>query len=185
MAELADRPAILVSPPALLVGVPLIGALVHYFAWTVALLPPVPARAVGLILIIGSRVLAQAARNAFRRVGTNVLPAQPTVALATEGPYRYTRNPIYLSHLVLYAGAALLVHGAAPLLLLPLVAFGLQWVVVRPEEQYLQRKFGDAYAAYCQRVPRWLWRFPAAAARLAPAAGERVPPAGGVAGQMN
>ena len=155
MAEPTDRPDILVSPPALLAGVLVIGALVHYLAWTIAPLPPVPARVVGVGLVISSRVLAQAARNAFRRVGTNVLPTQPTIALATDGPYRYTRNPIYLSHLVLDVGAALLVDGAAPLLLLPLVAIGLHWAVVRPEEQYLQRKFGDAYAAYCQRVPRW------------------------------
>ena len=155
MAEPADRPAILVAPPALLAGTLLIGALVHYVAWSVALLPPVPARVIGALLVVGSRLVAQAARRAFRKVGTNVLPTQPTIALATEGPYRYTRNPIYLSHLVLYAGTALLVNGAAPLLLLPLVAIGLHWAVVRPEEQYLQRKFGHAYTLYCQRVPRW------------------------------
>ena len=155
MAEPDNRPAILVSPPALLARILLIGALVHYFAWTIALLPPLPARVVGALLVIGSRVLAQAARRAFHRVGTNVLPTQPTNALATDGPYRYTRNPIYLSHLVLYVGAALLVNGAAPLLLLPLVAIGLHWAVIRPEEQYLQRKFGHAYTVYCQRVPRW------------------------------
>ncbi len=155
MAEPTDRPAILVSPPALLVGILLIGALVHYLAWPIALLPPVPARVIGAVLVIGSRVFAQAARNAFRRIGTNVLPTQPTLALATDGPYRYTRNPIYVSHLVLFVGAALLVNGVAPLLLLPLLAIGLHWGVVRPEERYLQDKFGPAYAAYCQRVPRW------------------------------
>ncbi len=156
MAEPADRPAILVSPPALLAGILLIGALIHYFAWTVALLPPVPARILGAALVVGARVWAQAARNAFRRVGTNVLPTQPTIALATDGPYRYTRNPIYLSDLVLYLGAALLVNGAAPVVLMPLVAIGLHWGVVRPEEQYLHRKFGSGYTAYCQRVRRWL-----------------------------
>jgi protein-S-isoprenylcysteine O-methyltransferase Ste14 len=134
----------------------LIGALVHYFAWTIALFPPLPARVIGAVLVIGARTLAQAARNAFRRVGTNVLPTQPTIALATDGPYRYTRNPIYLSDFVLYVGAALLVNGVAPLLLLPLVAIGLHWGVVRPEEQYLVRKFGHTYSEYCQRVPRWL-----------------------------
>ncbi len=156
MAEPADRPAILVSPPGLLAGILLIGALIHYSAWTVALLSPVPARILGAGLVVGARVWAQAARNAFRRVGTNVLPTQPTIALATDGPYRYSRNPIYLSDLVLYVGAALLVNGAAPLLLMPLLAIGLHWGVVRPEEQYLERKFGSAYTAYCQRVRRWL-----------------------------
>jgi len=156
MAELADRPAILVAPPVLLAGMLLIGALVHYFAWTIVLCPPLPARIVGAVLVIGARVLAQAARNAFRRAGTNVLPTQPSITLATDGPYRYTRNPIYLSDFVLYVGATLLVNGVAPLLLLPLVAIGLNWGVVRPEEQYLGRKFGHTYSEYCQRVPRWL-----------------------------
>lgn len=156
MPEPLDRPAVLVSPPALLLGILLIGALVHYFIWTVALLPPWPARILGALLIIGSRVFAQAARRAFRRVGTNVLPSQPSTALATDGPYRHTRNPIYLSHLVLYLGAALIVNGAAPLVLLPLLAIGLHWGVVRPEERYLQHKFGEPYTAYCQRVRRWV-----------------------------
>ncbi len=155
MAEPADRAAVVVSPPALLAGTLLVGALVHYLAWPIALLPPVPARLVGAILVVGSRVYAQAARNALRRAGTNILPSQPTLALTTDGPYRYTRNPIYVSHVVLYVGAALLVNGAAPLLLLPLVAIGLHWGVVRPEERYLQRKFGEAYTQYCQQVPRW------------------------------
>jgi protein-S-isoprenylcysteine O-methyltransferase Ste14 len=155
VVEPPDRPAIRVSPPGLLVGLLLIGALLHYFAWSVALLPPVAARVIGIVLVIGSRIFAQYARHAFRRVDTNVLPTQPTTALATDGPYRYTRNPIYLSHLVLYVGAALLVNGTAPLLLLPLLAVGLHWGVVRPEEQYLQRKFGQAYSTYCARVPRW------------------------------
>ncbi len=155
MPEPLDRPAVRVSPPALLVGLLLIGVLVHYFVWTVALLPPWPARVLGVLLIIGSRVFAQLARRAFHRVGTNVLPSQPSTALATDGPYRYTRNPIYLSHLVLYVGAALVVNGVAPLVLLPLLAIGLQWGVVRPEEQYLQRKFGEPYGEYCQRVRRW------------------------------
>jgi protein-S-isoprenylcysteine O-methyltransferase Ste14 len=155
MVEPPDRPAIRVSPPGLLVGLLLIGALLHYFAWSVALLSPLAARVTGIALVIGSRVFAQYARHAFRRVHTNVLPTQPTTALATDGPYRYTRNPIYLSHLVLYAGAALLVNGAAPLLLLPLLAVGLHWGVVRPEEEYLQRKFGQAYSTYCAKVPRW------------------------------
>ncbi len=156
MPEPADRPAIHISPPALLLGLLLIGSLFHYFVWRVALLPPVTARVLGVVLVVGSRVYAQLARRAFRRAGTNVLPTQPTIALATDGPYRYTRNPIYVSHLVLYAGAALLVNGAAPLLLLPVLALGLHWAVVLPEERYLEGKFGDAYAAYCASVPRWL-----------------------------
>jgi len=156
MAEPPDGPAIVASPPVLLVGILLLGALVHYSLWTVAVLPAWPARILGAVLVIGSRVFAQMARRAFRRVGTNVLPSQPTTAIATDGPYRYTRNPIYVSHLVLYVGAALLVNGAAPLLLLPVLAIALHCGVVRPEEQYLERKFGQAYVAYCQRVPRWL-----------------------------
>jgi protein-S-isoprenylcysteine O-methyltransferase Ste14 len=157
MPESTDRPDILVLPPVLVGGVLLMGLGVHHFLWTVEPLPVTLARPMGLTLFISSGLLAHLAHRAFQRVGTNVLPTKPTLAIATDGPYRHTRNPLYLAALGVYLGVALWVDSAILLLLVPIVAFGLHWGVVLPEERYLERKFGAAYTTYRARVRRWLW----------------------------
>jgi protein-S-isoprenylcysteine O-methyltransferase Ste14 len=92
----------------------------------------------------------------MRRAGTNIRPDQPTLALVTDGAFRFSRNPLYLAAAGLYVGVALLVHALWPLvLLIPMLAV-LQWGVVAREERYLEAKFGDAYRAYKARVRRWL-----------------------------
>ena len=156
MRESSDRPDILVLPPVLVGSVLLIGLAVHYFLWTVEPLPVTLARPLGLTLFIASGLLAHLAHRAFQRVGTNVLPTKPTLAIATDGPYRHTRNPLYLAALGVYLGVALWVDSAILLLLVPMVAVGLHRGVVLPEERYLERKFGSAYTQYRARVRRWL-----------------------------
>jgi protein-S-isoprenylcysteine O-methyltransferase Ste14 len=87
----------------------------------------------------------------MRRAGTNIRPDQPTLALVTDGAFRFSRNPLYLAATGLYVGVALLVDALWPLvLLIPMLA------VVAREERYLEAKFGDAYRAYKARVRRWL-----------------------------
>ena len=90
------------------------------------------------------------------RVGTNVLPTRPTLALAVDGPYRFTRNPLYLAAIGVALGVSLWVDGVIPLLLLVPMILILHWGIVLREEQYLVRKFGPEYEAYRSRVRRWL-----------------------------
>ena len=92
----------------------------------------------------------------FVRARTAVMPHLPASRLVTAGPYRFTRNPMYLGITLAYAGLALLIDTAWPLLLLPAVLALLMVVVVRREERYLERAFGDAYRAYRDRVRRWI-----------------------------
>ncbi len=92
----------------------------------------------------------------MRRAGTNVRPDQPTLALVFDGPFRFTRNPLYLAATGLYLGIALLVDALWPLLLLVPVLAVLRWGVVAREERYLEAKFGEPYRAYKARVRRWL-----------------------------
>jgi len=92
----------------------------------------------------------------MKRAGTNVRPDQPSLHLVTDGPFRYSRNPLYLATLGLYGGVTLLVDAVWPaLLLVPLLAV-LRWGVIAREERYLEAKFGDEYRAYKARVRRWL-----------------------------
>ncbi len=105
--------------------------------------------AAGIALIVWSAL-------AFRRARTTVVPHQPPSALVEAGPYRFSRNPIYLADLVILAGAALIL--GAPLALILLVPFRevLRRLFIRPEEAVLERALGPAYLDYKARVRRWL-----------------------------
>ncbi|MEO7823063.1 MAG: isoprenylcysteine carboxylmethyltransferase family protein [Gemmatimonadaceae bacterium] len=92
----------------------------------------------------------------MKRVGTNVLPTQPTLALATDGPYRFTRNPLYIAAIGVYLGITFWVDGLALLLLLFPMAWVLHRGIVLPEERYLESKFGERYLVYRSAVRRWL-----------------------------
>ena len=100
------------------------------------------------IIAVGTRLFAAA--------GTNVPPTLPTTALVVDGIYRRTRNPLYLGMTLLFLGLGV---AAGSLWAIGLVV-PLLWVinvgVVKREERYLERKFGDAYRAYKARVRRWI-----------------------------
>ena len=156
MGRSSDVPDLAVLPPVLVGGTLLIGLLIHYTLWTVALLPTVLARVLGVVVFISAGVLAHFAHLAMKRVGTNVLPTQPTLALATDGPYRFSRNPLYIAAIGVYLGVTLWVNGLAPLLLMLPMTWLLHWGIVLREERYLKSKFGNAYQSYQVTVRRWL-----------------------------
>ena len=156
MGRSNDVPDIMVLPPVLVGGMLLIGVLIHYSLWTVSLLPTVLARVLGVVVFLSAGILAHFAQLAMKRVGTPVLPTQPTLALATDGPYRFSRNPLYIAAIGVYLGVTLWVNGLAPLLLMMPMTWLLHWGIVLREERYLQTKFGNAYQSYQMTVPRWL-----------------------------
>jgi protein-S-isoprenylcysteine O-methyltransferase Ste14 len=110
----------------------------------------------GALLIVLGIALAVAFERALSRARTPANPYKQTEALATSGPYRFTRNPAYLAMAIIYVGMALAADApwALPLLIpaLLVVQFG---VIVR-EERYLERLFGDEYLSYKRRTRRWL-----------------------------
>jgi protein-S-isoprenylcysteine O-methyltransferase Ste14 len=83
-------------------------------------------------------------------------PREPTTAVVTDGPYRFTRNPLYLSMTLIYVGITALANALAPVLLLPVVLQVMSRGVIEREEHYLERKFGAEYLSYKARVRRWL-----------------------------
>jgi len=111
---------------------------------------------VGLIFIALGFALAIRSVQMFRRAGTHVVPGEPATALVMTGPYRFTRNPIYIGFVLVYFGLSIVLTSMWILLLLLPVLVVLQRGVVRREEAYLERRFGEAYNAYAKRVPRWL-----------------------------
>ena len=92
----------------------------------------------------------------FARHDTGLLPGQETRALIEAGPYRLSRNPLYVGLLALELGLALLVPTVWGIVLLPLSVGLLLWGAIWPEERYLRRRFGSAYETYARRVRRWL-----------------------------
>jgi protein-S-isoprenylcysteine O-methyltransferase Ste14 len=91
----------------------------------------------------------------MRRAGTNVLPSQPTLSIVTDGPFRFTRNPLYVAGSLLYLGLTLIFNSVWPLVLFVPMLVVLDRGVIRREERYLEGKFGDVYLAYKARVRRW------------------------------
>jgi protein-S-isoprenylcysteine O-methyltransferase Ste14 len=111
---------------------------------------------VGLIFVVLGFVLAAFSVRTFTRAGADVVPGNPGNVLVTHGPYRVTRNPIYIGFILAYFGITILATSIWMLLILVPVLIILQKGVVLREEAYLERKFGEAYAKYKARVPRWL-----------------------------
>lgn len=111
---------------------------------------------VGPTLIVLGAALGLWGAATFRRHRTGILPHQAAVTVVTTGPYRLTRNPMYLGLATVYVGTAILLGRVGPLLLmLPTIA-ALHRLVIAREERYLAIKFGDEYRRYRQRVRRWL-----------------------------
>ncbi|HET9636793.1 MAG TPA: isoprenylcysteine carboxylmethyltransferase family protein [Gemmatimonadaceae bacterium] len=151
-----DAPDILILPPVLVGGTMIVGLIVHYLLWPVSILPMLLSRVLGVVVFVSSGVLAHLAHRAMQRVGTNVLPTQPTLAIATDGPFRFTRNPLYIAAIGVYLGTTLWVNSLVMLLLIIPVALVLHWGIVLREERYLSAKFGGEYDAYRARTRRWL-----------------------------
>jgi len=128
-------------------------------AWPVRIVPPAMAPVFGVagwVLVAIGLLLPISAVILFRRAGTSPVPTRPTTALAFGGPYRFTRNPMYLGLALVQAGVALIANALLPVVFLVPVLFVIRLYVIDREERYLERKFGEDYLSYKQRVRRWL-----------------------------
>ncbi len=90
------------------------------------------------------------------RAGSNVPTNRPTISIVDTGPYRFTRNPIYLGMMLALVGLAIAFDSLWPLVTLVPFALVIRYGVVAREEAYLERKFGEVYRRYRARVRRWL-----------------------------
>ncbi len=157
-SEGSDHPGV-IAPPPIIYGVGIIvGLLLNAVMQAHLGFPGGPDlwRTVGLVLIVGSFLLAGWAIISFQNAGTNVKPHLPATKIVTSGPYGLTRNPMYLSLTALYVGVGLATDNPWILMgliaILPVMSIG----VVRREERYLSAKFGEEYDSYRARVRRWI-----------------------------
>lgn len=151
----ADSPGVRVPPPLVFLGVLGIGLTLSNWAPT-AYLGSAIARPLGGVLIAIGALLALSAFRAFFQAHTNIRPDRPSSALVRTGPYRFTRNPMYLALTIMYAGIAVVNESLWSLLLLPLVVFLIRSKVIAREEAYMERRFGADYSRYKNEVRRWI-----------------------------
>jgi len=152
-----ERPSRIPWPPILLASIVAASAVAERYVLPQGLLPVTAGVfALGLVLCAAAAGLLAWTLLELRRHGTTVRPDRAATALAEGGPFRFSRNPIYLADAVLLAGLGLiagwvsLVAGAFAFIAL------VTPLAVLPEEAHLERRFGDAYRAYRARVRRWL-----------------------------
>jgi protein-S-isoprenylcysteine O-methyltransferase Ste14 len=154
MTTTKDSPGV-VPPPLIVLGL-IIAGLALDWAWPAPVFDGRAQAILGGALFAAGLGLVLPCVRLFRRAGTNVPTYQPTTALVTEGPYRFSRNPIYLGLALGYAGIAVMIDSAWLIVLVVALVAILDLAVIRREEAYLAAKFPDAYRSYQGRVRRWL-----------------------------
>jgi protein-S-isoprenylcysteine O-methyltransferase Ste14 len=117
---------------------------------------PFPWSLFGIAPIVSGVGLAIWSAALFRRGGTTIRPGFESNTLVTGGPFRISRNPIYLGMVFTLIGIATLMGNVTPLLVVPVFAATIQLMFIRMEERMLHEVFGDRYTAYKRRVHTWL-----------------------------
>lgn len=153
---LRDNPGVIAPPPLIFAGGLLVGLLLHR-QFPARFLPRGWTRILSGGLLIALAVsLVRQAFGEMQRAHTSPNPHEPVTEIVVNGPYRFSRNPIYLAFTLFYTGIAIMVNSLWTMLLLPLVLFITIRGVIEREERYLERKFGDTYVRYKENVRRWI-----------------------------
>jgi protein-S-isoprenylcysteine O-methyltransferase Ste14 len=144
-------------PPPLYFLLPLLLSIATQFLFPAQrLLSPLMAAVVGASLIALGIAFAASALVTMWRSRTSPNPTVPTRALVTGGPYRFTRNPLYVALTLVYLGVTVWTQAIWAFAYLPLVLFTVRRQVIDKEERYLAAKFGETYDRYRERVRRWI-----------------------------
>ncbi len=126
------------------------------WCWPLAVVVPYPYRYGGVGLMLLGVLTGSAGALTFLKARTNIHPFHEADQLVTSGPFRFSRNPMYLGLLLNLVGIGLLLGAVSPVLgPLAFLATADRWYIAG-EERMLKRKFGPAFAAYRQRVRRWI-----------------------------
>jgi len=134
----ADNAGVITIPPFIYIIGLIAGLLIHYF-YPRDFLPEAIAIWIGVPLILVAFPIAVMAFKTFKQAENDPDVRTPTTTIVTVGVYRLSRNPMYLSLAILYLGISFVHEG-----------------VIKREEKYLEKKFGDAYLQYKSKVRRWI-----------------------------
>jgi protein-S-isoprenylcysteine O-methyltransferase Ste14 len=154
--EERDGADVRIPPPALYLVAVGLGVALHWL-WALGFAQGSSLRvAAGAAVICGGVAILGSALFTFRRTGQHPDPRKPTPMITRDGPYRFTRNPMYLGTSLIQLGLGVALGNAwIVLLLVPMVAL-IHYRAILPEERYLEDKFGDQYIGFKASVRRWL-----------------------------
>jgi protein-S-isoprenylcysteine O-methyltransferase Ste14 len=156
MDDTASTAQVIIRPP-LAWGLAVIAGLALDWLVPLPFLPAgAPAGWLGAMVFVLALALFAWAIVTITRAGSNVPTYLPTTAIVASGPYRFTRNPIYLGMFLGLIGLAIALDNLWLLMTLVPFVLVIRYGVVAREEAYLERKFGDVYRGYRSRVRRWL-----------------------------
>ena len=154
--EASSGPGIRIPPPVIYVAALAIGFVLNDL-WPMSPLSGSSRYVIGFVLILVSGLIILPVLRRFRRAGTPFFDLRkPAWALITEGPYRFSRNPSYVTLTLLYLGIGILLNNGWILILVAPVFLVMDLWVVRKEERHLETKFGEDYLRYKAAVRRWL-----------------------------
>ena len=152
-----DNAGVIAFPPFIWLVSAVISTLIHLFVIHLPITTNHGVRLVcGIALIIIAPTLALSALFTMRAAGTNIDPAKPTLSIVRGGPYRFTRNPMYLALCLLQIALGFFLNDWFALLFVIPLFFVLHYGVVLREERYLAAKFGEPYLQLKREVRRWL-----------------------------
>ena len=146
---------VIAPPPLIYLAGVVIGLVLRNPAWT-PFLPRGLGYGLGAVLIWSAVGISFWGVREMRRAGTAVNPRIATTALVTTGPFRFSRNPLYVSLTLFYLGIAIAAQSLWALALLVVVLPLVQYGVIYREEGYLEDRFGAEYVRYRERVRRWI-----------------------------
>jgi protein-S-isoprenylcysteine O-methyltransferase Ste14 len=133
-----------------------IGIALEYLLWPIPVLGAPSKYVVAAVLIIASVLIMPSVLRRFRRAATPFDVRKAALSLITDGPYRFSRNPVYVSLTMLYLGIGILLdNGWVLILVIPVILVMDVWVI-RREERHLEAKFGEQYLRYKAVVRRWV-----------------------------
>jgi protein-S-isoprenylcysteine O-methyltransferase Ste14 len=156
MDNAADTSQVMVRPP-LAWGLAVIVGLALNWLMPLPFLPVnLPAGSLGAMVFVLALALFGWAIVTISSAGSNVPTTRPTTTIVESGPYRFTRNPIYIAMFLALIGLAVAFDSLWLFITLVPFALVIRYGVVAREEAYLERKFGDAYRGYRTRVRRWV-----------------------------
>lgn len=150
-----DNPGVLIWPP-FLYGASVILIIALNWLWPL----PLPFKSaifwLGIALLSLGIALDAWGSLTFRKQGTNINPSRPSTALVKSGPFRFSRNPIYLAALLMFLGLSLVLNNGWGILAIIPLQLLMHYGVILREERYLKAKFGESYRLYCSAVRRYL-----------------------------
>jgi protein-S-isoprenylcysteine O-methyltransferase Ste14 len=154
--ENADNPGVIAFPPLILLVSAAISASVHFFLIELPIMSYRVSLVCGIVLVVLAPTLALSAVVTMKKAGTNVNPVEPALTIVRGGPYRFTRNPMYLALCLLQVALGFFLNDWITLLFVVPLALIMHYGVILREESYLTDKFGEPYLQLKRDVRRWI-----------------------------